>query len=37
MAISINGLNYELKKEILNAPFLKLTELNKMYLSISMA
>jgi|TARA_B110000444_G_scaffold182236_1_gene171111 hypothetical protein len=37
MAISTNGLNYELKKEILNAPFLKLTELNKMYLSISMA
>ena len=37
MAISINGLNYELKKEILNAPFLKLTELNKMYLGISMA
>lgn len=37
MAISTNGLNYELKKEILNAPFLKLTELNKMYLGISMA
>ena len=36
MAISINGLNYELKKEILNAPFLKLTEINKMYLGMSM-
>lgn len=35
MAISTNGLNFESKKEILNAPFLKLTEFNKMYLRIS--
>ena len=37
MAISTNGLNFESKKDILNAPYLKLTELNKMYLGISMA
>jgi hypothetical protein len=36
MAISTNGLNFESKKEILNAPFLKLTEINKMYLGMSM-
>lgn len=37
MAISTNGLNFESKKEILNAPHLKLTEINKMYLGMSMA
>jgi hypothetical protein len=37
MAISTNGLNFESKKEILNAPYLKLTEINKMYLGMSMA
>jgi hypothetical protein len=36
MAISTNGLNFESKKEILNGPFLKLTEINKMYLGMSM-